>query len=107
MKLSEMTTRQAAEAMVSLAAPVAVITSHPDFDECVKAFSGKKEDNQTILQLCLRLIPVFLKDCYDATISVLSVLTGKTEKELDSQPIKQTIRDVRMSWDDELKDFFS
>lgn len=113
MKLSEMTTRQAAAALVDLAVSVEEITSHPAFLRCLSSFSSMSRDDDKEkasdrgLRMILDLLPVLLKDCYKSTISILSVLTGKSVEQIDNQSVFQTIRDVRDSWDADLKSFFS
>lgn len=113
MKLSEMTTRQAAAALVDLAVPVEEISSHPAFLRCMDSFSNmtqkdaKDQASARGLRMILDLLPVLLKDCYQSTISILSVLTGKSVEQIDNQSVFQTIRDVRDSWDADLKSFFS
>lgn len=105
MKLSEMSTQQAAACMADLAAPVETIMSHPKVAEWL----DNRNQNLTVtsmIGMIARFIPVFLRDYYSETVRIISTLTGKPVSAINTQPIKTTIADVRDVWDEDLKDFF-
>lgn len=108
MKLSEMSTDKAADALVRIAEPAAEIVN----DERVFAvFTGAGElkdasAQQQIAYLLREVAPLLLRDHRRAVYTVLSVMTGKSEKQIGEQPIGETIKDIRESVDGELLGFF-
>lgn len=105
MKLSEMSTQQAAACMADLAAPVETIMNHPKVSEWLDS-RDKNLTTTSMIGMIARFIPVFLRDYYDETVRIISALTGKSAKEISCQPIKTTIADVSSVWDEDLQDFF-
>lgn len=107
MKLSEMPTRKAAECMAELAAPIGVLLKDPSVTEYLKKAARQKASVQLLADAVVPLMTVFLRDHFDETAKVLSILTDKTLGEIENQPLKATISDVKASVDDELIGFFS
>lgn len=107
MKLSEMTTKQAAACMAELAAPIEAIAKHPKMREMLEKRNEEENASIPAVDLLAIALPVLCRDCFDDTAKVLAVLTGKTAKEIASQPIRQTIRDARDVFDADLASFFS
>ena len=107
MKLSEMPTRKAAECMVDLAAPFAVIAKNPVVKEYAKKSAHKEANIDLLSDAVAVMLPVFLRDHFAETVKILAILTGKTAEEISDQSLKVTISDVRESFDGELIDFFS
>lgn len=106
MKLSEMSTRKAAECMVELAAPVGALVKDPAVREYLEKAAQKKASIDMLADAVGVLLPVFLQKHYSETVKVLSILTGKSAPEIDEQPIKTTISDVKESLDGDLFGFF-
>lgn len=110
MKLSEMTTGQAADAMILIAEPVANISADPQVTSALSNYSKAQKSGKTVAEtfgkIIGKLAPVLLKDHRADIYAVLSVLTGKTAVEIDGQKITQTIADLKACWDGDLADFF-
>lgn len=103
MKLSEMTTRQAAACMAELAVPVGNILK----SDTIKAwYEDNKEEKANVIAF-LSLAPLLLRDHYDDTAAIIAALSGKTKAELDEQPIGQTIADLTGCIDKDLISFFT
>ena len=107
MKLSEMSTQQAAPVMADIVMHVQTIVDHPAVDAFFKKSEGANAKASAGMQKILGVLPALLKDCYDDVMCILSVLTGKDRAVLDGQLIFQTISDVRSCWDEELALFFA
>lgn len=102
MKLSEMTTRQAAACMAELAAPIGNLLE----SSALKDWYEAHKQEEVTLPGILPLVPVLLREHYDDASAIVAALTGKTRDEIDGQLIGQTIADVRDCLDDELISFF-
>lgn len=103
MKFSEMTTRQAAACMAEIAVPVGNILK----SQTLKAWYEEHKQEETTLHTFLPLIPLLLRDHYDDTTAIIAAMSGKTKAELDSQPVIQTIADLKGCVDQELFSFFT
>lgn len=107
MKLSEMSTRQAAQCMVNLAVPVGTLVKNPAVKEYMQKAAHKEATIETLMDALAELIPIFLRDHFDEMASVVAALTGKTTGEVGDQPILETIRDVKSSIDEDFLLFFT
>lgn len=106
MKLSEMSTRQAAECMADMVGAIGRIVKDAKVKEAFeKAVIAKKPYEQKLL-LATELPPLLLRRHLNDTAKIVSVLMGKTPEEVLDQPIRQTIEDIVNSLDGELFDFF-
>lgn len=108
MKLSEMTTDQAADALVRLVEPAAEIVNDEKVFQVIQG-AGKVANAGFSAQMAFILrevAPVLLKDHRNALYEVLSILTGKKATEIARQPITATVADIRASVDSELLSFF-
>jgi len=109
MKLKEMTTLQAADALARIAEPAAEII------EDVKVFelwqkAGKLQSATAAQQVAFmvrEIAPMLLKKHLNATITVLSIMTGKTVKQISNQGIMDTYNDIKESVDADLISFFT
>lgn len=109
MKLSEMSTDKAADALVKIAEPAAEIMEDTKALEMLERM-GKLDGAPMAAQLGFlirNVVPLLLRDHRKAAYTVLSVLTGKAEKEIAAQPIGETVKDVRESVDNDLLGFFT
>lgn len=109
MKLNEMTTDQAADALVRLAEPVAEIVNDEKVFVLIQE-AGKIANGAWQQQLAFILrdvAPVLLKDHREALYVVLSIMTGKTVKQVAKQPVMDTVADIKDSVDQELLRFFT
>ena len=109
MKISEMTTGQAADALVRISEPAAEIANDEKVWKVIEVLGGMKESKtyQQMAFLLRDVVPVLLKDHRNALYTVLSVLTEKSVKEIDQQSIGITIKDIRESFDEDLLSFFT
>ena len=113
MKLSELTTEQAADALCELAPYIDSITH----DESILSEIGKVENFENgITQQGLvlvwagrisKLIPVLLRTHRDDVYGILSIINEKCVDEIAKQSIKETIKQVKNAVEDEdLMSFF-
>lgn len=109
MKLSEMDTRQMAEAMCKLAEPVGNLMSDKPFTERIAsalAKSGEKTVGEQLSTAIKTVLPSLLNDHLEDVIAVASALTGKSAEKIAKQRGVETILDLRDCFDKELLDFF-
>lgn len=113
MKLSQLTTDGAADALCVIAPHVYNITSDRAIVESVgKALNVEKTENLygqylLIADRIVEILPLLLKDHRADVYGILSVLNECTAEEIASQNILKTIRQVREAiHDEELRDFF-
>ena len=109
MKLSEMTTNQATDALILLAEPAAeIVNDDRIFDLIKKAGTLAEAGWQKQIAFIMREVaPVLLKDHRDALYTVLSIMTGKTPKQIGEQRAKETYDDIKGCLDSDLIGFFT
>lgn len=108
MKLSQMTTEQAADVLVKIADPVARILSD---DGAMKIISdtietGTENPMKGYAAILTKLVPFCLKDHRADLFSVIAALDGKTGDEIAKFNFVSTLRVLKDSADKELFDFF-
>lgn len=107
MKISQMTTDQAADVIIKITEPAASIMHD---DAVVKKLgemaNGSDKPFEFIADNLLPVLSVLLENHRCEVYAVFAALTGKTAEEFAKQPITQTIRDFKESFDSELVDFF-
>lgn len=107
MKISQMTTNQAADVLVRIAAPASKIMHDKT---TMKVLEGvAKGSNDAVKFIAENLVPVttiLLKSHRMDVFEIVAALTGKTLEEVGEQNILVTISDIRDSWDGDLVDFF-
>ena len=107
-----MNTAQMADALVRIAAPIERIGTDKKMNDLLAERAEKlRSEGMTRLQSNAALIGVMVPALLDRhradTYEVLSVLTGKSVAEIEAQPGKETLKDIRESIDGELLSFFS
>lgn len=111
MKFSEMNTNQLAKAICSMANPLSRIAQSKDLNEALTAFKNDYSEDQTVLQkmsgLLSKIVPALLCTHYDDVVSVVSVMTGKSVEEINTQNAMQTIAEVKSFIDEDFADFFT
>lgn len=107
MKLSEMSTRQAAQCMVNLAAPIGTLVKNPAVKEYMQKAYNKEATVETLMDAFAELVPIFLRDHFDEMAYIVAALTGKTPDEVGNQTILETLMDVKNSIDGEFLRFFT
>ena len=109
MKLSEMNTRQMADALCKLAEPIGNMVADKQFTDAF-ASSLKRDQDGTIGEQLARaakvVLPKMLGSHLDDLIAIAAALTGKTEDQVAMQKGTETIRDLMGCFDKELVDFF-
>lgn len=109
MKLSEMSTDHAADALVRIAEPAAEIVNDDKVWELWERMGKMEKANirDQIAFIVRDIAPVLLKDHRNALYIVLAIMTEKTVGQIANQPIKDTIQDIKNSVDGELLSFFT
>lgn len=112
MKLSELSTEQAADVLCELTPYIANITGDKNLlDELSKKFV---KDGKTVAELytfaaqkCAAFVPILLKDHRVDVFGVLSVINETTIDKIEKQNILETIKQLRELFKDkDLLDFF-
>ncbi len=112
MKLSELTTEQAADVLCELTPYIANITGDKALlDKLDKKFDSKGKSVVELYtygaQKYATLVPMLLKDHRADVFGILSILNGTTAEEVAKQNILTTILQIRSVFKDkELLDFF-
>lgn len=112
MKLSEMNTDQMTEALCAMSAHVSNICTDKGLNDDLKKLHDAMKDGgmtafEKLGQMIVIWMPALLRTHKDDVYAIISVLTGKSVKEIAEQNGMQTIKDAKESMDSELKDFFS
>lgn len=113
MKLSEMTTERAADALCELTPYIAAISTDEELMEEIRSsIDPKKAANRAELMVLgaeklSRIVPILLKKRRAELFGILSVLNLRTPEQIAKQNILITMGQVRdMVKDRELVDFF-
>lgn len=108
MKISQMTTDQAADVLIRISVPVANIMHD---DETIKVLEDVvKGSNDPFVFIADNIVPVtmvLLKDHREDVFEIVSALAEKSAEEVAKQKLPETIKDIKNSWDGELVDFFA
>lgn len=110
MKLSEMNTKELSRALCQLAGPLEKIGSDDSITKMFKDMSNKKgqiSKLQEASKMVGTIIPVLLEKHQADTFTALSILTGKSVQEIETQNGMQTVRDLKGVLDKDLLDFFT
>lgn len=109
MRLRDMNTVQLAAALCDMAPHIEAIGSDEAVNNLIKNFNQTQEGRtvmQTASTVIAMLVPALLERHRAHTFAILSVMTGKTEKEIEAQNGFQTIRDVKAVLDKDLIELF-
>lgn len=107
MKLSEMSTRQAAQCMVDLAAPISTLVKNPAVKEYMQKASNQEASFSMLAEAFAELVPIFLRDHFDELARIVATLTNKAVEEVAEQSVLETMKDLKGSVDQNLIDFFT
>lgn len=108
MKISQMTTDQAADVLVKIAEPASNIMHDEETIALIERLANG--DDNPIRFLADNIVPITsaaLKTHREDTYAVVGALCDKSVEEVASQKITQTIRDIKDSVDGDLVDFFA
>lgn len=108
MKISQMTNDQATDAMIKLAQPVSNILEDEESKPLLEELSKGKEKSTT--ELVASLLPKFVRfgmskhrnDLY----AIVAALALKPVAEVGKMNFLETVKILRDSFDDDLRDFF-
>ena len=113
MKISTMTTDQAADVLCQIVEPIETIGMDAEFQAKLTDIAEKNKAREramngveSVTSLISLIVPLLLKNCRQETYTILSALTGKPVKELAAQSVMQTMRDAKDCIDQDLIDFF-
>lgn len=109
MKLSEMSTEKAMDAMLELVEPIGNIAGDKQIGQAFKRLAGadsSKSPAELFGEIYGELVPLTLKTHREDAIAILAALTGKTKTMIKKQSILVTMTDARESVDEELINFF-
>ena len=109
MKISEMTNEQAAEALTRLAVPLGNLCEDKQIDTMLKKYQGmKKMPGLQIIGKFLPEVATFaLKNHRDDMFEIVGALTMQTKAAAAKMNFVETLKILRESYDDTLKDFFT
>lgn len=109
MKISQMTTDQAADALVKMSEAVSTIVadeeSIPMLNMLVAQFSDENQA-EGIAAALMKLVPFLLKKHRKELYTIIGALDGKPEEEIGKFSFMSTLRVIRDSIDKDLIDFF-
>lgn len=108
MKISQMTTDQAADVLVRIVDPVSNIVNDADFINVIENLA-EADSSVPVKFFANNLAPIVsvaLKSHKADVFEIVAALSKKTTEEVAKQKITETIKDIADSWDGELVDFF-
>ena len=109
MKLSQMTTDNAADALVKISANLNNILDDKEVMDALKEVSkaGVSDKMNGWSLLLAKLVPLCLKVHRKDLYGIVAVLDGKTEAQVGKLKLIETLAIIKNSVDKELLDFFS
>lgn len=109
MKLSEMDTRQMADALCKLTEPIGnMVADKACTDALARALQRDQEGTigEQLAHAAKAVLPQLLGTHLDDLIAIAAALTGKTAEQVAAQRGTETIRALMDCFDKELVDFF-
>lgn len=108
MKISQMTTEQAADVIVRIAEPAGCMMRDENMLALVERIANTDDNNpfNFIGNNLSAIVYALLKDNRYNLFEVVAALNGKTREEVAQQKITATIQDIYDSLDRDLLDFF-
>jgi len=110
MKISEMTNEQAADAMIRLSVPFGNICDDDEMVEIIKRYQEMSKDNPGI-KVVGKMLPEIaayaLKTHKNDLFEVVGALTMQTQAKVAKMNFMETIKILKESYDDVLRDFFT
>lgn len=109
MKISRMTTDQAADALCRIAPPFTRMLQDKETVPALQQLMDSAQDEKPVESLTavlLKVVPYLLKDHKNDVYEIIGALTGKTEQQIGKQNILKTVQDIKDSLDQDLIDFF-
>lgn len=108
MKISEMTNDQAAECMIRLAVPFGHLCDDDGITEIIKKYNEMKgmENIRALGRILPEIMGYALKTHKTDVYDIVGALIGKTPEEVSKMNFAATLKAVKESYDEVLKDFF-
>ena len=109
MKLSEMDTRQMAEALCKLTEPIGNMVADKACTDAIASALQRDQDGtigEQLAHAAKAVLPQLLGTHLDDLIAIAAALTGKTAEQVAAQRGTETIRDLMDCFDKELVGFF-
>lgn len=108
MKISAMTTEQATDVLVKIAEPASIIMHDKKVFDMLERLSKSEAGNAVkfFADNITLIVTALLKDHKMEVYTIVAALAEKTAEEVAKQNIKQTVMDIKESWDGDLIDFF-
>lgn len=108
MKISQMTTDQAADALIRIAEPASNIMHDKNVFDMLEKLAKGNDDSpiKFIADNLPMVVTVLLKGHRNDVYEIVAALSEKAVEEVGKQNIKVTILDIKESFDKELFDFF-
>lgn len=109
MKLSQMTTDQAADVLVRISEPVGAILDDDRTKDVFVTLAGMGSDTPVIRMvstLVTKGLPLLLKYRAQETYEIISAMTGKDVKDVEKQNFLVTLSDCKDFMDKDFLDFF-
>lgn len=110
MKLSEMTTKQAEDALCEIVDPIERLMDDEELLESAAAIDRAMPNASMAVKKtkwAMKLVPLLLRKHRDDTYAVVRAMTGKTQQELESEKLMDFISDVAGFVDKEFLDFLA
>lgn len=109
MKISLMTTDQAADVLIKIAEPASSIMHDQNVFDMLEKLSQSDTKNAVkfFADNISMVVTVLLKDHRIEVYSIVAALSEKSVDEVAKQNIKQTVKDIKDNWDGDLVDFFA
>lgn len=109
MKISKMSNEQAADTLIRIAEPVSNICDDEELVKMLEDFS--KMEDMGIIRAIGKLLPKLtayaLKKHRKDLFEIIGALDDKSLAEVEKMPFGETVKLVKDSYDDILKDFFT
>lgn len=111
MKLSEMSTKQLANALCQLVQPMANIAKEEELNGLLTGVAKKMETNKNMTNLekmgeILPAVTVMLEKRYADTIRIIAIMTGRTDAEVEEMNGFAMVNEMIGSIDKKFVDFF-
>ena len=109
MKISQMTTDQATDALCKITPPLTRMVADKEAVPMLQqVLDASKDDNaaEALTAVLMKAVPYLLKDHKEDVFEIIGGLNGKTAQQIGKQNILKTIEMIKDSVDKDLIDFF-
>lgn len=108
MKISQMTTDQAADVLVRIAEPATNLMHDEEFYKMLEKVANSQDASpiKFLADNLTAIVTAFLKNHKQDVFEVVAALSEKTSSDVANQKITETIKDIKDCLDGDLIDFF-